>query len=85
MKSIFNQLGMFVVQSWESQMALSCSRLKSQTSFRSDTTGLVNFPEGNEEIVDTNMCCDLCYFSLPAVYLVEYGKARISMVLQLSY
>ena len=52
----WNQLGMFVVQSWESQMALSCSRLKSQTSFRSDTTGLVNFPEGNEEIVDTNMC-----------------------------
>ena len=43
-------------------MALSCSRLKSQTSFRSDTTGLVNFPEGNEEIVDTNMCCDLCIF-----------------------
>ena len=29
--------------------------------------------------------CDLCYFSLPAVYLVGYGKARISMVLQLSY
>ena len=78
---------MFVLQSWESQMALSCSRLKSQTSFRSDTTGLVNFPEGNEEIVDTitNMCCDLCYFSLPAVYLVGYGKARISMVLQRSY
>ena len=29
--------------------------------------------------------CDLSYFSLPAVYLVGYGEAWISMVLQLSY